>query len=184
MKPAVFQVEVKRYIICPHCDKSSGSSADHLLGATKKMKASYRFGPWTCNECNEGYRGEISPDGSVSVEPVQGRKVPSTLELLRFKPQTEPLYLVVGGFYFGQEEEEMRSGKHYHYEEGTCTENYLRDVKMVILGSDTDPHGLCEYLDTIVLDMPRREVENLDSNQILDLIQSRLHKAGIKLLEE
>lgn len=62
-------------------------------------------------------------------------------DILRLLPQDEPVYLVVGTTGFRD-----RDNNEYYYETRTCSPDILSRVTEVIIGGDTDPHGIVEYV--------------------------------------
>lgn len=71
------------------------------------------------------------------------------LVLLRIPPQENDVYLVVPWFPMerrGEDEEEQRR---YYFEEHTCPTNWVRDVEMIAVGGDTDPHGIAKYVRSV-----------------------------------
>lgn len=138
------ELKTKRFFTCPNgcaCEMV----VEHLFSGSCAVTKEYpkrQAGPWYCDECGQGWI--LTYDGnSIDVRPRAGgddarkRKHWVTLELA---PQTVPVRFKVKGIRFEPtvNEEVVR----YHYEEGTCPTNWLRDVAEVSIGDDDDPHGL------------------------------------------
>lgn len=69
-----------------------------------------------------------------------------TYDVLCIPPQDKPIYLVVEAYL--PDDPETTS---YHYEERACPSDLFTGLKCeaVIIGGDTDPHGLIEYVRTM-----------------------------------
>ena len=132
----------RTYIHCPSCGEQTGSSVDHLPMGIK-------FGPWYCDKCNKSYVGEVEPSG-ITIELHTEVKI-STVSLLKRDGEV-PVYFLVEGFSFKDDIHEINDSSSYFYEEHSCPINWLRDVFMVIEGSDTDPHGFLEHVRTITME--------------------------------
>lgn len=66
-------------------------------------------------------------------------------DVVRINPEDKPIYLVIEAF--SPDDPETTA---YWYDEGTCPTNVLKlNCEKIIVGGDTDPHGLFEYVRTI-----------------------------------
>ena len=55
---------------------------------------------------------------------------------------------------FGDGPDYPASAVEYHYDEAACPSDILRSVEEVFIDSDGDPHGICEYVRTVEVDVP------------------------------
>lgn len=138
------ELKTKRYVTCPNgC--AHEMTVEHLLGegpcATTKDYPRRRAGPWFCDDCGQGWDLEYDAD-SVDLTPTKGGREKMIRDwcILELPPQTEPVRFKVRGMRFEQAIEE--DNRRYFYEEHTCPTNWLRDVKEIAIGAETDPHGL------------------------------------------
>lgn len=131
------------YAVCPSCGADAGC-VDHLLGTVASSS-------WYCDACGHRYHLEFSADGAVEISRSLGRKIETT-DLLVLKPQKEPVYFIVPGMRFeendGRTPEEERDGKQFYYETHSCPINWLKPT-MVYIDGDSDPHGFLEFVDSV-----------------------------------
>lgn len=148
MKKVNTIMEIKHFVECPHCGKST-SRIDHLFNEENKTSS---WGPWYCDECGGAYKGEVR-DKEVFIEPIYGDRKNKCLVFLK----NANVLLVVEGMYFNGDFDP--ENKRYFYEEHTCPTNYL-GVEMVVdlNDGDTDPHGIFEFVGAI----PYVDLENVD----------------------
>ena len=130
------------HAVCPHCGRVAGR-LDHLLAmaATKP----YNFGSWICHSCNHYYAGTLSIiDGTPSVTTVKPDKPKSeeVYDLLVLPPQDEPVYLIVSTEDYGHKDRDQS----FYYNEHTCPTNWIKNVVGIVIGADSDPHGLFEFV--------------------------------------
>lgn len=127
---------------CPSCKKVDAFEVTHLIGSRTC------FGPWYCESCGIGVRGELN-GGTVEVE-LSGTRREDTVDLLRLPPQADPLYLVVKGFNIVDTTTNEVKGcsKEYWYEEHNCPVNVLAHTEALLTGNESDPHGIFEYLNS------------------------------------
>lgn len=133
----------KTFILCPHCGGQTNSSVDHL-------QPNRSFGPWHCNLCNERYTGSTDSVGNIALTALFTRETDKTipsLNLLVLPPQKHPVYFVIGSD-VGRNSEH---GEHteYYYNEHSCPTNWLKDIRLICIEHDTDPHGLFRYMRSI-----------------------------------
>lgn len=68
---------------------------------------------------------------------------PKRFAILRLPPQEKPVYFVVPSMTDGDD----RDMQEYFYEEHLCPSNFfLGGCELIIVDSDTDPHGLFELV--------------------------------------
>lgn len=131
MKANVF-VPAGLCIACPACGHGE-FRVDHLVDRETP------FGPWYCDDCGAGFRGNVS-GGDVEVE-LTGETKKITRVLLRARG---PLYVEVEGVEFS----DVQGDKRYFYEEHTCATNFLRVAEQIFtVDGETDPHGMFEFID-------------------------------------
>jgi hypothetical protein len=107
---------------------------------------------WYCDHCGHRYALKLTADGLVFTAKTIGKK-DKALVLLR----AGDVGLVVEGLCISDKPEtsahfEDGTSHHaYHYNEGTCPINYMKDVKAVLdlKNKDIDPHGIFQYVTTI-----------------------------------
>ena len=77
-----------------------------------------------------------------------GDRKPFDLVLLRVDPEAHPLYFVIEArqFPFETADAEQDGRDRYHYDEGTCPTNWVRDVVCVVSRGDEDPHGFARFV--------------------------------------
>lgn len=88
------------------------------------------------NELAEARRQLRLLDGETRGEPIT--------VLLRLPPQDRPVYFAVSSRRYEPTYDDAHH--RYFYEEHTCPTNWLRDVFAIQAGSDSDPHGLFEFV--------------------------------------
>lgn len=133
----------KRMINCPECG-SPEFSFDHLgVGSL--------FGPWYCDECGCGIRGEVISGGAEIT--IHSDRKAKTLVLLRLdKEVSPPVHIVVEGMIFypaNGKPEINKESKAFFYNEHTCPWNYL-GVR-IKEGDDTDPHGIFAFQEAVLM---------------------------------
>lgn len=64
--------------------------------------------------------------------------------LLRMPPQSGPVYLMLAARRYDAKYDDEHH--RYFYEEYTCPTNWFGDVCAIMVGKDSDPHGLFEYV--------------------------------------
>lgn len=108
------------------------------------------FGPWECDPCGRAYRGRYQGLDTVTVKDPQGRRSIPTLVLLEYPPSDKPLRFLLRHNRSVKKGEMARDpeygGPRYYFEEHSCPTNWLRNVCMVALDGDTDPHGFLRYV--------------------------------------
>jgi hypothetical protein len=138
----------KTYVVCPHCEGSSGATIDHLI----KDRRERTWGPWYCEQCDNAFQGTAHADGSVTVEKVTRERFVKQFNLLCLPPQKEPVYFVTATRHFeGSTLDQME----FYYESSSCPTNWLRDIGMISIGGDQDPHGLFKYMGSLPFDEER-----------------------------
>lgn len=159
---ATIVTESRKVFECIECNKPFKSSYEHLsIGQS--------FGPWYCDHCGCGIRGEITGDG-IELLRDKERKA-KTLVLLRLDAELEePIHIVVEGAAFYPEGGNLESVikrkqdlDAYYYDEHTCPWNYLRvPIKK---GNDADPHGIFVHQETILMPdgYDRIEVDDIEA---------------------
>lgn len=143
--------EVKRYIVCPHCEKTTERSVDHLL---KEENLPRTFGALSCNHCHEEFKGVIQMDHSIDIEKVfGGSKYLPTMDLLVIPPQDKPIYLLRRGnrtFKPGEVLNDVKDNARYYYNEHSCPTNWMDNFETIAFDGDGDPHGVVRYLNSIM----------------------------------
>ena len=129
----------KTYIRCPDCGKGENRVC-HLFD----MSFPVDFGPWYCDACGTGYKGTIRGTADIEIALCDTPRLLKVVDVLVLEPQDRPLYVAVASKDYGCGLDDKR----YLYEEHTCPTNWTRDVEMLMIGSNTDPHGLFQYLGT------------------------------------
>lgn len=72
-----------------------------------------------------------------------------TKVLLCIPPQTAPIYLLVEGLSFRKRDhvsDDDEPHERYFYDEHTCPTNWIRYVVEIMIGGDSDPHGLARFV--------------------------------------
>lgn len=142
------------YVVCPHCQKNSGCTLDHLI--EKRIRTNW--GPWYCKECGCGFTGTVSEIGKVAVEKYAG-SFTRQLNLLCIPPQDKPIYLVTSDRHPTDREWE---GTRYYYEEHSCPTNWLKCIELISINGDQDPHGLIRYIASVKHDPAKTDDTNYD----------------------
>lgn len=160
---AELATKTKQYIVCPYCGCDHTFSVSHLL----ELNEQKTFGHWYCDKCGKSVMGTVFEDGSVEIE-----KTDQTREechvLLELEPQERSVFLVAKGMFFnGKIDPE---NKKYYYEEHTCPINYFKDVEVVMVEEDSDPHGLFRYKGSIPTQL-EPDLDKLNSDEILKLFR-------------
>jgi hypothetical protein len=126
------------HVLCPHCpDNQKGKRVDHI-------KPGGTAGPWYCDDCGHGYRVEVLHDGTVLIDPIAERLIHRHV-LLQILPQKEPIFVLVKGMRFSTQDggpDAQAQHDAFHYEENSCPTNHLRSVQQLMVGDETDPHGI------------------------------------------
>lgn len=122
----------KTFLVCPHCAHHTNSSIDHL-------EAGRHFGPWFCDECGGSFLGVAN--GADTVLTKHHERQTKTLDLLVLEPTEKPIYFILDGIQFGED-----GNKEYLYEEHSCPTNWLRNIRLVSVDGDIDPHGFMEFV--------------------------------------
>jgi len=142
MKPATFIT--KRTIVCPECSNDTGSSIEHLINPNRDTT----FGPWYCDECGSSFIGLVDKSGQVFLELNPNDKQHEAMTLVSLPPQTEPFYFLL------KRKVWTRDGKvdldlDYYINEHSCPTNWLRDIEVVMINDDSDPHGVIRHVRTM-----------------------------------
>ena len=134
----------ERYVACPACGKGE-HQVSHLAVGTRTA--------WYCHEegCRRRFSLTVVSGGYVVLEVMNERCV-ATLVTLR---SSKPVTIVVEGMRFvkdGDVQDEMEEARQdrYFYEEHTCPTNYLRVLEVRDDSGDKDPHGIFEYIGTVL----------------------------------
>lgn len=139
------------YAICPWCEQKSGKQVDHLFGRFRTA------GPWLCDACGNWFDVEVSLDNEVTLkktEQVVRKQLGRWLALLKLETKRKPMYFVVDAYgEAGADPEERNRHHRYFYEENDCPTNWLREVLMVAVDGDLDPHGQWDHVRSI--EVPR-----------------------------
>lgn len=138
-----FGIEVKRYVLCPHCEKGK-VFYDY---AFESLHLPTTVGPTHCGECGGTFMvriGKLVDDKAEIVVMKEDRKVTKGLALL----VRGNMLLVVKHTDYGHGTDDA-----YWYNQHTCPTNYLRDAAVVMLRPDekhkhpnADPHGLFTFV--------------------------------------
>ena len=145
MKP---EIKTQRYFTCP-CGAPHRHVVEHLITQDRTVRA----GPWYCHGCGVGWAVVVDGEGEVEIIDT-GKRIRDVVITLRLPPQQRDVLFRVDGFEFytpgdapGNTIAWMPDDWHaYFYNEHTCPSNIMRAVQDVIVGEDTDPHGLFEYV--------------------------------------
>lgn len=159
MKPNI-TTETKHYIICPWCDVGR-FQVDHLFNINTT------FGTWYCDNCGHAIKGKVE-NKEIEIELVENFKE-DTHVLLEFPPNKEPMFLVTKGFNFSDTKEDHNA---YYYNQHTCPINYLRSATSVMIGDDSDPHGLFKYRGNLLV-KNHPELADLNAKEILNKFNIR-----------
>lgn len=149
--------EERRYMLkCPqHVAGCTGLfDYTHLMAFPSKPDW---FGPWYCDECGWAVTAAGYSHGQMLVTALPERKI-NTLVLLVLNGASlrdEPIFLVTQGMVFEKNGKIDYSNQEYFYEQHTCPTNFLRADMLV--GDDTDPHGIFRYLETVAMPDDWRE---------------------------
>lgn len=130
----------KTFMICPHCGAHTNSSVDRL-------ESGQSFGPWYCDECGGGYKGNAN-GAATEVQKVSSR-FSKTLDLLMLEPHDKPIYFVLTGKCYHANPSDEEDEKRYFYEEHSCPTNWIGDTVMISVDGDTDPHGFLKFVRSI-----------------------------------
>jgi hypothetical protein len=127
-------------------DKSSGKALDDF-----EFKEGVEFETvYNCNSCEKTINFMVDPTGEVSIEEYNVGN--TTWDLIMLPPQTEPVFLVVSGRIYPKKESEISDllDKSFWYDENTCPTNWIKDIEVVVSERDCDPHGLFQFVRSIV----------------------------------
>ena len=133
------KIPEQRQYLCPDCKHPFQWSIPVTVGPM-------RSDPPPCRECGYQINGvEVAEDGSVSYEsglfPESAKRA---WHLLRLVKTDEPIYFVMKGTDYHD-----RDGNAFFYEEHSCPTNWIRHTEEIWVGSDNDPHGFLEYVDSV-----------------------------------
>jgi hypothetical protein len=141
----------KDFIICPWCNGKTKSSIDHLYDEVIK------WGPWYCDLCLHPYEGEVNGGKDLSIRKcLMMRPLFRTLSLLKICANEGDIYFVMeinSGYQdINQSPKtlaEIQDYNKYYFEEHSCPTNWIGDCVAIIQDSDTDPHGIMEFIKTV-----------------------------------
>lgn len=153
------------YVVCPHCENSSGGSIDHLIASRRQSD----WGTWYCDSCGRGFAGTVSVDGVVTVKKMDDSFI-KCMDLLRIPPQKHPIYIVRSA---SHPTDRAHDGTKYYYETHSCPTNWLKDIQMVGIDGDQDPHGLIEYVGSATFDQKAVDDCNHDWSQTFPVISGK-----------
>lgn len=155
VKNVYVETTVKHYALCHECGQPI-ASISHLMEDAKKA-GRYEVWNWDHNgdhACMATTSFVITYEGgndySVTYSPgtVKRTWVPCTV-LMELPPQEKSIFLVVKtNCHLDDETPSGYPNSDYHYNEGTCPTNWIREVKEIHYDGDDDPHGLFRYVRT------------------------------------
>jgi ribosomal protein L37AE/L43A len=137
---------------CPNCGEFSSSMTHIEVRGT--------FGPWYCSDCGYGYHGKRISENEVDLK-IAERKI-DTLVLLRIKDTS--IFAVVKGVKFTED----LSRDEYFYNEHLA--HPIMEVECFIQGNDDDPHGLFQWVETII--KPEDYEEEIHSRSKLEYFKT------------
>lgn len=158
----------KTYLHCPHCEKQTNSTVDHV-GLDKSRKQTSSFGPWYCNHCGGSFLGKALEDGSIELTLLEDKMIVTHDLLMLPANLPHPVYMVMNGqrnsVYekAAADSDEDVNDRSYFYESHSCPTNWIPNIVRMIYDGDTDPHGLIKF------------VRGVDSSKIFDGDQSGLN---------
>lgn len=152
----------KTYVVCPHCGENSGGAIDHLIADHREMS----WGPWYCGHCKRGFAGTVTADGDVSVKKVDS-SFTKCFDLVCLPPQKHPVYFILSTAHPTDSEPESTK---FFYESHSCPTNWLRDIEMISIEGDQDPHGLIEYIGSAPFDQSVADDCNHDWSETFPVI--------------
>jgi transcription elongation factor Elf1 len=150
------QLTAKAYILCPACNKGE-SQISHLFDQVPRQ-----FGPWSCDECGTRYEGWVNSPTDIEVR-ICKEKYSKVIDVLVLEPQAKPLYVAVASKNYGQ----GADSKRYFYEQHTCPTNWTREVQMLLIDGNCDPHGLFRYVGTQIVP----DDFGYDDDQLVEIIE-------------
>lgn len=152
--PVKLRQETHTYLACPY----QGCEGEHGVGHLLDGQA-HSFGPWSCDDCGRVFSGNVTKDGTITLEERPGVKQEGLVLLRGAQTNGQPLYFVVHDRNFfpledGETEEDRHAQKHYFYEEHTCPTNYI-PIFALVTPDDPDPHGALEFVGVSHLYWPK-----------------------------
>ena len=148
---AVVITEERHFVDCPSCGK-------HRFGIpTKDFEERLYF----CIECGKGLKFKREKGEVWTEEDAQSEQ--RTLVFLRY----EDMLLVVEGVVFNGELDEEEA----HYNMHLCPTTYFKTALAVVdlRDRDTDPHGMFEYITTVVVDHAQYKVFDEEEIELEEL---------------
>lgn len=159
-------IEEQLFFKCP-CGEDA-FRFDHLRENWKSTgKKPYSgWGPWYCEHCGTGWGGEVQFDpAEVKVRKIAEKR--RQWVVLEVVPTEEPIRFQVLSEEYDHGEGYTDRNLEYFYNEHTCPTNWIRDVKKIIVGSDTDPHGFARVVQSFSYDASDPRDEKGDSKWLL-----------------
>lgn len=128
LKPKIVK---KLYLSCPRCDYPA-HRVDHIIDEPKT------YGPWHCNECGLAIKFNVNRSKRIdTIITIEEDGPWLSLLKLNIDSQTPIFIITKTNFKMGE----------YWVNEGTCPSNILR--MPILCGTDFDPHGIFELLETV-----------------------------------
>lgn len=143
------KIVTKKFFECPAC-------GDHEFQIEHLKDSSSSNWTWQCHSCVSDISFKLVEDGEIEITNIKAPPKGKEHLLILLKPvfqdpkAKDKVYLILEERNMRHETDidELQRSQRYYYNEHTCPGNYLGGAT-VLEGTDDDPHGIFEFVETI-----------------------------------